>query len=175
MHFYTKSVMQQINQNGKKKIGFQVIKGDPGEMKKVSGYSTSNDPDKYMIDWNTKKKSPFGKIESMHKSFKIKKENISQLLKGVFLPASSSKNIHMVVKKTIHKPNIQKVAVPKKVALKKVAPKKVALKKVALKKVAPKKVALKKVAPKKVAPTKVAPKKVAPKKVAVQKLTLNTK
>jgi hypothetical protein len=175
--FYKGSVSSFKNNDGREKKSFEVIKGKNGEIKQIRGVSNSKDPSIFHIQKKEKRINDLGIIHSKQCSFKLKAENVANLLKiepsKVMDKKSDVKKVmdkKSDVKKDMKKKPIMKKDMDKKSDVKKVMKKKPILKKEMDKKSDVKKVMKKKSDVKKVMKKKSDVKKVMKKKSDVKKV-----
>jgi hypothetical protein len=130
MQFFIQKSVSSIQQDGKKKTSFKIMKGTNDKIHQIKGMSSDNNPNIYTIIEDRSHKNN-GKIITKHKEFKIKSSNIQKLLKEsdknknktseiksipIKKPVKTNKkNIKIDIKKIYGAP-IKKQTVNKKVA-----------------------------------------------------------
>jgi hypothetical protein len=80
MQFFIQKSISSIQQDGKKKTSFKIMKGTNDKIHQIKGMSSDNNPNIYTIIEDRSHKNN-GKIITKHKEFKIKSSNIQKLLK----------------------------------------------------------------------------------------------
>ena len=118
MRFFISKSVSQLEEDGKKRTSFRIIKGKNDEIHQIKGTSSSNN-NGFNIEENLRKINPVtGKINTKHRQFKIKSSNIISLMKESRNKAVSSKPVKNISLKIAKKPVASKAVVSKAVASK---------------------------------------------------------